>query len=227
MAEIRSRATVVAATAVLVAGGLVWTQSASAATSGRHGLAGSVPSWATAAAKVGEASGSDNVGFRIYLGWRDAGGAEALATAVSTPGSASYGKYVSAAKFRSEFAPSASDVSAVQQWLRKAGFDIGVTPGNNRYVQAEGTVAQAAAAFGAKFGVYKVAGQTLRAPESELSVPSTLPSSITAVVGLDESSALLEPYAQSPDATPSPAFVNAPPCSAFWNEKSTATTLTP
>ncbi|MEV6888529.1 S53 family peptidase [Kribbella sp. NPDC051137] len=227
MAEIRSRATAVAAAAVLVAGALVWTQSASAAPSGRHGLAGSVPPWATAAAKVGEASGSDNVGFRVYLGWRDAGGAEALATAVSTPGSASYGKYVTAAKFRGQFAPSASDVSAVQQWLRKAGFDIGVTPGNNRYVQAEGTVAQAAAAFGAKFGVYKVAGQTLRAPESELSVPSTLPSSITAVIGLDESSALTKPDAQSPDATPSPAFVNAPPCSAYWNEKNTATTLTP
>jgi subtilase family serine protease len=131
------------------------------------------------------------------------------------------------AEFRARFAPSRADVSAVQRWLRKTGFDVGVTAGNNRYVQAEGTVAQASAAFGAKFSLYKVRGKTLRAPESEISVPAQLPSSITAVVGLDESTALIEPSGSSPSAKPSPAFVPAPPCSAYWNEKNSATTRTP
>jgi subtilase family serine protease len=190
-------------------------------------LTGSVPSWATTSSKVGEASGSDNVGFRVYLGWRNWAGAESLATAVSTPGSGQYGRFLTPAQFRAQFAPSRSEVSAVQRWLRKAGFDVGITPGNNRYVQAEGTVAQASAAFGAKFGLYKVRGKTLRSPESEVSVPAALPSSITAVVGLDESTAMIAPHASSRSAKPSPAFVPAPPCSAYWNQKNTAITRTP
>ncbi|HEX6471351.1 MAG TPA: S53 family peptidase [Streptosporangiaceae bacterium] len=231
MRRMNPRMAALVAAAALTTGAMAWgAQTATAAPDGRHTLAGSVPSWAKAASKVGEADGAANVGFRVYLGWRDQAGAESLATAVSTPGSGSYGGFLTAAQFRARFAPSQSDVSAVQQWLRKSGFDVTVTPGNNRYVQAEGTVDQAAAAFGAKFGMYKVEGRTLRAPESELSVPAALPSSVTAVVGLDQSTALLKPYAPyapKPAAPPAPAFVNAPPCSAYWNEKNTATTKTP
>ncbi len=222
-----SRAVGLLATAALTTAAVGWAYGASAASTDRHILAGSVPSWANASTRTGQAPDNDNVGFRVYLGWRHQAAADTLATAVSTPGSASYGKYLTAAQFRNQFAPSQSDVNAVQSWLRKAGFDISTTPGNNRYVQAEGTVAQARAAFGASFGLYKVEGKTLRAPESELSVPSSLPTSVDAVVGLDQSSALIRPDAPAPDASPSPAFVNAPPCSAYWNEKNTGTTLTP
>jgi subtilase family serine protease len=227
MRHAKSRAVAAVAATVLATSAVMWGESASGAPASRHRLAGSVPTWATASGKVGEASGSDNVGFRVYLGWRDPAGAESLATAVSTPGSGRYGRFLTPAEFRAHFAPSQADVSAVQRWLRKAGFEVGVTPGNNRYVQAEGTVAQASAAFGAKFGLYKVQGKTLRAPESEVSVPAGLPASVTAVVGLDESDAVIAPYASARSDKPSPAFVPAPPCSAYWNQKNTATTRTP
>ena len=46
----------------------------------------------------------------------------------------------------------------------------------------------------------------------------------TCVVGLDESAALVHTNIAR-DAPPSPAFVNAPPCSIYWNEKNT-TSLT-
>jgi subtilase family serine protease len=157
----------------------------------------------------------------VYLGWTDGAGATALAAAVSTPGSASYGKPLTAQQFRQQFAPSPSSVGAVQQWLRKAGFDVGNPPGNNRYVQAEGTVAQAKAAFGVGIGTYAVAGQTLKAPEAPLSVPAAL-AGVDAVVGLDDSTSLIQPT-----APPSPAFVNAPPCSTYYGEKTTATTAPP
>ena len=222
MGQYRKRWMAGATATLLAAATVVLAHDASAAPSDRRALSGSVPSWASASNRAGNAPDTDNVGFRVYLGWRDQAGAEALANRVSTPGSADYGKFVSAAQFRAQFAPSQSDVQAVQQWLRKSGFDISTTPGNNRYVQAEGTVAQAEAAFGANLGQYRVAGKTLRAPDSALSVPADLPASVTSVVGLDESAALTEP-----GAPPSPVFVNAAPCSAYWNEKNTATTLTP
>jgi subtilase family serine protease len=186
--------------------------------SDRHKLSGSLPGWAKAGSLRGRAAGDDHVGFRVYLGWRDADSATALATAVSTPGSASYRHFLTPQQFRSQFAPSQQDVSAVQKWLKDSGFTVDYTPQNGIYVSAEGTVAQAEAAFDTTMGEYADGNLTLRAPESELSVPATL-SAVTAVVGLDETAALVHP-----DADPSPAFVNAPPCSDYWGQKSTTTT---
>jgi subtilase family serine protease len=50
----------------------------------------------------------------------------------------------------------------VQTWLKSQGFSVEYTPQNNHYVSAEGTVAQAEAAFGTTFGEYSVGGLTVR-----------------------------------------------------------------
>jgi subtilase family serine protease len=205
--------------AIVVAFVAVVAASAASAASSRATLAGSVPPWATSANFKSSASGSDAVGFRVYLGWR--GNPEAVARAVSTPGSASYGKYLTPQQFRQQFSPSQSDVNAVKSWLTGHGFTIDYTPQNNLYVAAEGTVAQASAAFGVNFGEYSVDGLTLRAPESKISVPASLNGIVEDVVGLDESSALVHTDHISADKSPGPSagFRNAQPCSAYWGEK--------
>src|SRR5206468_5697830 len=71
---------------------------ATAAPSPRATLTGSVPPWATSSNFKSATAGSDAVGFRVYLGWR--GDAAATAAAVATPGSASYGKYLTPQQFR-------------------------------------------------------------------------------------------------------------------------------
>jgi subtilase family serine protease len=185
-------------------------------------LPGSAPTWAKPAARVGGVASTTHVAFRVYFGWRNPTAAAALARSVSTPGSASYGKYLTAAQFRQRFGVSAADTAAVQQWLRNRGFSIDYVPGNGRYVQAEGTAGQAAKAFGTTFSRYRVHGKTLRANDSALKVPSSLPSSIVGVVGLDDSTSFVRPT-----APPSAAFVNAPPCSTYWDQKDTANTPTP
>ena len=108
---------VVLATAALAATAIIG-PTVSAAPSGRATLAGSVPSWATSSNFKGTAPDSDSVGFRVYLGWTDQAGAEALARSVSDPRSSSYGKYLTPAQFRQRFSPSQSSVGAVQSWLR-------------------------------------------------------------------------------------------------------------
>src|SRR3954447_6455565 len=120
---------------------------AGAAASGRSTLAGSQPAWANAKALKSAAQPTDYVNIRVNLGWRDEAAAQQVALAVSTPGSSSYHKYLTPAQFRQQFAPSQANVTAVQQFLRNAGFSIVNTPSNNHYVAAEGTVAQAQAAF--------------------------------------------------------------------------------
>jgi subtilase family serine protease len=194
-----------------------------AAPSDRATLAGSAPPWAAAANFTADANPSDTLGFRVYLGWNNASAVETLATAVSDPQSSSYGQYLTPEEFRKHFAPSQAQVHAVESWLSSQGFTVGYTPLNNHYVTAEGTVAQAAAAFGTSFGMYAVSGMTLRSPSSDVSVPSSIGGLVSGVIGLDESAALVHTNMSSePDAPPSPAFVSASPCSTYWNEKTTA-----
>jgi subtilase family serine protease len=197
---------------------------ASAAPSPRATLAGSAPPWATSSSFKSPANADDGVGFRVYLGWRNASAAEALAKSVSDPSSASYGKFVTPGQFRQQFAPSQSDVGNVQSWLKSQGFTLVYTPTNNHYVSAEGTVDQVETAFGVTLNEYSVDGQTLRAPASDLTIPSSLASVVSGVVGVDQTEDLTQPNNVGQDAPPSAGFRNAQPCSAFWGEK-LATTL--
>jgi subtilase family serine protease len=194
---------------------------ATAAPSGRAVVAGNVPPWATSANFKSAASGGDAIGFRVYLNWTDPAGAEALALAVSDPASPSYGQYLTPAQFRQRFAPDQQTVGAVTGWLRDQGFSIDYVPANNHYIEAEGTVAQAQAAFGTTIGEFQVQGLTLRGPTSDISVPASLAPAVAGVIGLDEGAVLVHTnhIAADPGAPPSPAFVNAPPCSTFWAEK--------
>src|SRR3954452_21273484 len=63
---------------------------------GKHALPGSVPPWALALPTSGASDTSARVDFRVYLANRDSDAAAAVATAVSTPGSAQYGKFLTA-----------------------------------------------------------------------------------------------------------------------------------
>ncbi|MBO0702679.1 MAG: serine protease, partial [Candidatus Dormibacteraeota bacterium] len=150
--------------------------------SARASIPGSRPAWATANAFRGNAPGGGRIGFRVYLDWR--ADPSSLIRAVTTPGSPQYGHYLTPAQFRAQFAPSTADVQAVQQWLGGQHLHIDYTPSNNLYVAADGTVAQANAAFATTLGDYQVGDQQLRAPETTPSVPAGLPQ--VNVVGLDD-----------------------------------------
>src|SRR5262245_47653385 len=195
------------------------------APSDRSTLNGSVPAWANAANFKGAANPSDDVGFRIYLGWNDSSAAETLARAVSDPKSPSYGQYLTSQAFRRQFAPSQSQVNAVQSWLRGQGFTVVNTPANNHYVAAEGSIAQAEAAFTTRFGLYNVKGKTVRSPSTNISVPTSLANVVTGVIGLDDSAVFLHTHHVKDDAAASAGFRNAPPLSAYWAELSSPYSL--
>src|SRR6266516_243629 len=87
-------------------------------------LHGSAPAWANSKNYVGAADANAYIGFRVYLGWQNASGAEALARAVSDPHSTQYGQYLTPQQFRRQFAPSQPQVGAVQSWLKSQGFSV-------------------------------------------------------------------------------------------------------
>ena len=186
-------------------------------------LPGSVPSWANAAHRVGATSAATRTTFRVYLNNRDEAGAAAYAVAVATRGNPSYGKFLTPAQYTARFSPTQASVAAVKAWLKGQGFTVGEVPGNRKYVEATGTLAQAARSFHTAFAVYSVNGKTVRGNASPLVVPSTL-SMVQGVVGLDESQTL----AVSNLKLPAPyGYRNARPCSAYWGEKTVTNTATP
>jgi subtilase family serine protease len=204
----------------------------------------STPAWATPANRVGAVDPAGQVAFRTYLKLRDQAGAEATARAVSDPASPSFQQYLSAGQVRQSFAPSAASVAAVSAWLHQAGLRVGYVPTNNQFVQAVGTVSQVERAFAVKLSDYTIKGQTLRAPDRNLSIPANLAGTVSGVVGVDQAMALIRPdnapgdrvtagprrpAARAPVAPgvapPPDGFRNAPPCSAYWAEKTTGTSL--
>jgi subtilase family serine protease len=180
-------------------------------------LHGSAPAWANSKNYASPADPNAEIGFRVYLGWNNPTAAVALAQAVSDPRSSSYRQYLTPEQFRQQFAPSKAQMAAVQSWLESQGFTLNYTPKNNHYVSAQGTVGQAQAAFAAQFAMYNVKGKTVRSPSADVSIPSSLASIVTDVVGLDESAVFVQPdHVVDTDAPPSAGFRNAPPLSVYW-----------
>jgi len=100
---------------------------------------------------------------------------------------------------------------------RSQGFTVTAIPANRLYVAARGTVAQAQTAFAVKLNEYTVKGLTLRAPASPLSIPASLKSVVTAVVGLDQGG-VAHPLSSKIIAPPPAGFRNGQPWSLFWGQ---------
>jgi subtilase family serine protease len=202
---------------------------AAADSGGRSALPGSQPSWANAKALRSTAPATDYVNIRVNLPLRNEAAAAQTAVDVSTPGSSSYHQFLTPQQFRHQFAPAQSSVTAVQRFLRDAGFTIVNTPSNNHFVAAEGTVAQAQNAFGVTLGEYAAFGTTLRAPESPVTVPASLAGIVQSVTGLDQSYRLIRPTntqgngPKQNHGAPSVGFRVGQPCSLWYGEKTVAT----
>ncbi len=204
----------------------------------RQVLNGTVPAWATTAARLGTLSDATIVDIQVVLPWRDTRAAAVLADTVSDPASPSYGKHLSVADFRSRFAPTVADARAVQVWLTKSGLELGALPANRLYVPARGTAAELGRAFGTTLGRYQVRGTTLRAPDRIPTMPAELARRVLGVRGLADEPVVIggeetrDPFpvplpdqpATPADSAPPAAVVYGAPCSEFHGAR-TETTL--
>ncbi len=186
----------------------------------RHVLAGTHPAWAKSTARVASANAASTATItgRIYLQFNNASGARALAAAVSNPSSASYRHYVTAAQFEAKFRPTDAAVQSVSSWLKSSGLTVGAVPTNHRYVTFSGAQDKVAAAFATTFGTYRFDGQTVRAPNTDASIPSSIASAVLSVIGLDSYEPAMHKDSQPP-SPPSDGFRNAPLCSQYYHQQ--------
>jgi subtilase family serine protease len=200
------------------------------------------PAWIAQAQRVGATPAAQQLQLSAALGLRDAAGAEALASAVSDPSSALYGRYLTAAAWRSRFAPTDADVAKVTSWLKSQGFSIGAIPANHRFISFSGTSAQAEKAFATDLQVFNKDGQAVSAPASSVSIPTALAGTVVGIGGLDTSARKTPSRVGGPESSkraantatsaakpsavlppPGPVFKNATPCSGYFGEKSAST----
>ncbi len=191
----RKSAISILATVALCAGTLAVGSATAGAGPATAAVSGSQPSWATPAARVGDAPAGQRISFRVYLRMRNQAAMDATAQAVSSPGNAAYHHYLTTAQVKASFDPTDATVASVRSWLTSQNLSVAGVPANNLYVSATGTVAQVNRAFGIDLGLYRVAGQAqaLRSPDHELAVPTSLAGVVAGVVGTDQSGNLLKP----------------------------------
>src|SRR5580704_12033290 len=166
------RAAVIAAAATTLAVGVLSSAASAQSSPARMAIDGTHPGWATSSARVS----AQAVTTGVYLAGQNQAGLAAYATAVSTPGNALYGHYLTPAQVAAEFGPTAGQVSAVQSWL--TGADLTVTKVDDAiggYVEVQGSVQAAAKAFGVTFGTFKGPDKKAdRAPAQAATAPASV-----------------------------------------------------
>jgi subtilase family serine protease len=188
------------------------------ADSGSATLAGSTPAYATASADLGQTGTAAQLTVRVYLSGQDAAGLQAFARAVSDPSSSSYHQYLSAAQVQSRFGASQKQIDAVSAWLKGSG--LSVTGTNSHWVDVTGSVADAQKAFGTALHNFKTADGTLRAPKSDVKVPSALAGVILGVTGLAQNTVhAVTNHTTDPQSKKGGISNNDPSCSDYYGQK--------
>jgi|tagenome__1003787_1003787.scaffolds.fasta_scaffold20944084_2 subtilase family serine protease len=185
------------------------------AQSGRQTLAGTKPAWTAAVAQTGSVPSSTTVVAKVWLAPREAAQFDALARAVSDPSSAQYRQFISHAQYVAQFAPTSSQVAAVESWLTGANLKVTGVGADNHYVAVSGSPSAIASAFGATLGLYKVDGTAQQAPTSDISVPTSVAGTVLGVTGLTK----LGHTVKTSDLGAPAGFVNGTPCSSYYGEK--------
>jgi subtilase family serine protease len=196
-----------------VAGGI---PAASAAPSGRAQLPGSAAPASARNGPHGSVAASSAVNFDVVLSLKDSHGAQQAEIAISTPGSAQFHHYLTLDQWEAQYGPTQAEVSAAKSWLRHQGFTVGAVAADRLYVSARGTAAQVERAFSTTLGNFQVNGKTVRLASTPLSVPASVASVISGVVGVNQH--VVTP-ALAPEPPPPAGFANPQPCSAYWGQK--------
>lgn len=221
----RLRRLLVLVTGVTTAAALSLGGATAANAAGNERFPAAKPSWAKSANDAGAAAADTTVEGEVFLDLKDQAGAESFAKSVSTPGSKTYGKYLSANAWIDRFSPSKSDFAAVVKGLKDAGFTITGSPKSRLFVVFRGPATTVDAAFAASLHRYRYRGRTLVAPSKTPDVPKAIASRISGIV-LDQGRLLTRPSLAKPSVGAADAPSDTTPvalkdaCSDYYGQNS-------
>jgi subtilase family serine protease len=141
------------------------------------------------AVSLGALAPATSVRITVALQMQNEAALKSLVQAQNTPGSASFGKFITPGQFNKTYAPSVAAVDLVSKYLQKSGLgSITVTP-NHLFISAVGTAAQVSTAFHTSLGAFTQNGATIYANTKPAQIPSTLQGIVISVLGLNNVSA--------------------------------------
>ena len=179
-------------------------------------LPGVVPGWVTNAHVLGIVDPAQMISLKVVLNYRDSAGLANVVRSVSDPASPRFRQFLTTSQFNDRFAPSEASVAAVTSWLSSTGLRVDRVTNSRVVVVAHGTAAVVQKALGTTLRVFSLAGQPVRAPISPATIPAQLRAIVGGIAGLDSVRYVPKSHV---DANPPLAFLNARPCSAYWDEK--------
>lgn len=184
---------------------------------------GAVPTWAQPANDQGAAAADTSVEGEIYLPLRDQAGAEALATAVSTPGNAQYKDWLSPDEWIDTYAPTQADSDAVVAHLKSLGLTISAVPDSRQYVVFRGTADQINKAFNTQLHKYNFQGSSVVGPSRAPSLPTSFATKI-AGISIDQGKLTAKPDSkrqgdsQDRNARPGKPTASTSACSSYYGQ---------
>lgn len=196
-----ARTTAIALTTAACTIGAVLFAAGPADAATRHVLPESVPTWATASNDAGTVAADTDVEGEVYLPLQNQAGAEALATAVSTPGTSRYRKPLSPAAWIAKYAPTKAAADQVTGYLRAQGLTITAVPASHEYVVFRGAASVVNSVLGTSLHTYRHAQRTLVAPSTAPSLPASI-AGLVSGVSVDQGRLLTHPELVRQGETP-------------------------
>ena len=147
----------------------------------------------------------------VVLAPRDPAALEAFDTAVSTPGSPSFRRYLAPGEFAGVFGPRPTTLASVREWLVGAGLAVGATSSDGLVVPVSGTATRIDHAFDVGLERYRLpSGRVVRVPDAEPLVPAALAGDLDGVAGLDDLSRPVPQLVRASPGAPAGASPTAP-----------------
>jgi subtilase family serine protease len=208
------------AAAATIAAAFLMSSAGASTSAKRITLSSPLPAAVAAAPSLGATPPDKPVELLLDLRLRHQAELSSFIGRVSDPASPDYAHYLSAAEFRSRYAPTDRAVAAAKRFAVSSGFRVTQVPANHHYVAIAGTAADAESAFGVELRQLRLHGKTVHAPVGSPSIPSALGRYVTKVSGLDTGEQMRPASITSaPAADPPPAFVPAKPCSKYFGQR--------
>ena len=137
------------------------------------------------AADYGPTDSQQAITVRVALKLQNQAALATYIKNINDPTNALYGQSLTPAQFAAAYAPSNAQVQQVVSYLQSAGFDNVTVEPNNLIVSADGTVAQASAAFNTPIENFSQFGKIVFGNLSPAQVPASLGGVVGAVLGLN------------------------------------------
>ena len=177
--------------------------SASATPAPRAVLHGDVVSALSHSTRTGAVAANASISVAVSLAPRDAAGLDAFLAQVGNPKSALYKHYLTVAQFADRFGASPAAVKQVTDYLTSQGLKVSSVNANRLTVNATGSAAQVAKAFGTSLATYHDATtkRDYYANATAPSLPAAVAANVVDVAGLSTYARSVH-YSQPATATP-------------------------